>query len=90
MKLPLIPLALGCAAFCGSAFAQTAAPANTPASTLSAPANPPSPAAQAGQWSAPYGEPVAGKTRAEVYQELIQAEQDGQEQYLNAELYSHG
>jgi hypothetical protein len=33
---------------------------------------------------------VAGKTRAEVYQELIQAEQDGQEQYLNAELYSHG
>jgi hypothetical protein len=90
MKLPLIPLALACAAFCGSAFAQTATLANAPAGTMSAPANPPAPAAQAGQWSAPYGQPVAGKTRAEVYQELIQAEKDGQEQYLNTELYSHG
>ncbi|HEY2023358.1 DUF4148 domain-containing protein [Paraburkholderia sp.] len=90
MKLPLIPLAFACAAFCGSAFAQTAAPANSAAGIMSAPVNPPSPSAQAGQWSAPYGQPVAGKTRAEVYQELIQAEQDGQEQYLNSELYSHG
>jgi hypothetical protein len=42
-----------------------------------------------GQWVAPYGQPVHEKTRAEVYQELVHAEQDGQLQYLNSTLYSH-
>ncbi|WP_322011121.1 DUF4148 domain-containing protein [Paraburkholderia sp. J12] len=42
-----------------------------------------------GGWVAPYGEPVHEKTRAEVYQELIQAEKDGQLDYLNSTLYSH-
>ncbi|ATF86151.1 MULTISPECIES: DUF4148 domain-containing protein [Burkholderia] len=46
-------------------------------------------AAANGQWVAPYGQPVHEKTRAEVYQELVQAEQDGQLQYLNSTLYAH-
>ncbi|WP_028228249.1 DUF4148 domain-containing protein [Paraburkholderia ferrariae] len=42
-----------------------------------------------GGWVPPYGEPVHEKTRAEVYQELIQAEKDGQLDYLNSTLYAH-
>lgn len=42
-----------------------------------------------GQWVAPYGQPIHEKTRAEVYQELVQAEQDGQLAYLNSTLYAH-
>ena len=44
---------------------------------------------QGGQWVPPYGQPIAGKTRAEVYQELVHAEQDGQLAYLNSTLYAH-
>jgi hypothetical protein len=32
---------------------------------------------------------VQEKTRAQVYHELVQAEQDGQLNYLNSTLYSH-
>jgi hypothetical protein len=42
-----------------------------------------------GQWVAPYGQPVTGKTREQVYQELVTAEQDGQLAYLNRTLYAH-
>lgn len=42
-----------------------------------------------GHWVPPYGEPVHQKTRAEVYQELIDAEKDGQLDYLNSTLYAH-
>ncbi|SKD04665.1 protein of unknown function [Burkholderia sp. CF099] len=45
---------------------------------------------QSGQWIPPYGVKVPEKTRAEVYQELVHAEKDGQEAYLNSTLYSHG
>jgi hypothetical protein len=30
-----------------------------------------------------------GKTRAQVYQELVHAEQDGELNYLNSTIYSH-
>ncbi|MBN3833964.1 DUF4148 domain-containing protein [Burkholderia sp. Ac-20344] len=43
----------------------------------------------AGQWVAPYGQAMHEKTRAEVYAELVHAEQDGQLKYLNSTLYSH-
>jgi hypothetical protein len=42
---------------------------------------------QAGQWVAPYGQPEAGETRAQVNQELVQAQQDGQLSYLNKTIY---
>ncbi|MCA8274116.1 DUF4148 domain-containing protein [Burkholderia sp. AU30280] len=43
----------------------------------------------AGQWVPPYGQAMHEKTRAEVYAELVHAEQDGQLKYLNSTLYSH-
>ncbi len=96
MKYPMMMLAIVSAAFCGTAFAQTSTPANADSSTtvaaMSAPASTPaasSALAQAGQWVPPYGQPIAGKTRAQVYQELVQAEQDGQLAYLNSTLYAH-
>jgi hypothetical protein len=53
------------------------------------PTAPPSSVTQPGQWVPPYGQPVPEKTRAQVYQELVQAEQDGQLAYLNSTLYAH-
>lgn len=56
------------------------------------------PGGAASTWTAPsggqtyvqsYGQPVPEKTRAQVYQELVQAEQDGQLKYLNSTLYAH-
>ena len=43
----------------------------------------------AGSWVAPYGQATTGKTRAQVYQELVHAEKDGQLAYLNSTLYAH-
>ncbi|MBN3856607.1 DUF4148 domain-containing protein [Paraburkholderia sp. Ac-20340] len=40
-------------------------------------------------WVPPYGQPVAQKTRAQVYQELIQAENDGQLAYLDSVVFAH-
>ncbi len=71
-------------------FAQTAAQASPSMQTAqTAQAALSAAAAQPGQWVPPYGQPVAGKTRAEVYQELVQAEQDGQLDYLNSTVYAH-
>jgi len=81
MKTAMIALAFAGLFATGSAFAAQTAP-----STQSAQA-----ALQtAGQWVPPYGQTVAPKTRAQVYQELVHAEQDGQLAYLDATLYSHG
>jgi RNA polymerase-interacting CarD/CdnL/TRCF family regulator len=44
---------------------------------------------QGGQWVPPYGQPIAGKTRAQVYQQLVHAEKDGQLSYLDKTLYAH-
>ncbi|CAB3750080.1 DUF4148 domain-containing protein [Paraburkholderia humisilvae] len=90
MKLTLVIFALAGATLCSPVFAQTAASANTAASGASAPSDPPPSVAQAGQWTPPYGQPVTGLTRAQVYQDLVHAEKDGQYQYLNQTLYSHG
>ena len=48
-----------------------------------------SPASTSGGLAGPYGQPVAGKTRAQVYQELVHAERDGQLAYLNSTVYAH-
>lgn len=36
-----------------------------------------------------YGQPLRGKTRAQVYDELVQAQKDGSLQRLNSTLYAH-
>jgi hypothetical protein len=60
-----------------SAFAQTSAPEQPMDITAQA------------QLVPSYGQPIMQKTRAQVYQELVQAEQDGQIAYLNSTIYAH-
>ena len=72
-----------------AAFAQTASPQNGAPASDSNSAATTAQQPQGGQWVPPYGQPIAGKTRAEVYQELVHAEQDGQLAYLNSTLYAH-
>jgi hypothetical protein len=73
----------------GTVFAQS----NTANSAVSTPASSTQIAqtgeTQGGQWVPPYGQPIHQKTRAEVYQELVHAEQDGQLAYLNSTIYAH-
>lgn len=73
-----------------SAFAQTAPSSMNPGTSGDSASNPiqMGPTNQ-GTWTPPYGEAIAPKTRAEVYQELVEAEQDGQLAYLNSTLYAH-
>ncbi|QIE28890.1 hypothetical protein SBC1_69920 (plasmid) [Caballeronia sp. SBC1] len=81
MKTSMIALAFAGLLATGSAFAaQSAPPTQTGQTNIQV----------AGQWVPPYGQAVAPKTRAQVYQELVHAEQDGQLAYLNSTLYSHG
>jgi hypothetical protein len=97
MELTEMKIAFAIAAFAccvSTSFAQTA-----PAATSASPASPAvtapngagatSSTAQAGGWVPPYGQPVAQKTRAQVYQELVEAEKDGQLDYLNSTVYAH-
>jgi len=78
---------------CAPAFAQSS-PSNlssggataTPAPQVAQAAVP----AQVGQWVPPYDEAVQPKTRAQVYQELVQAEKVGQLAYLNSTIYAGG
>jgi hypothetical protein len=88
MKTLLLTLTLAATAFTTSAFAQSAAPANTSA-PAAAPAAAPMTVAQAGQWTAPYGQAIPEKTRGQVYRSLIHAEQDGQIAYLDKNVYAH-
>jgi hypothetical protein len=63
-------------------FAQT-----TTAQSQSAPVAATQPAAPATRdWNANHG---LTKTRAQVYQELVHAQQDGQLDYLNRTVYAH-
>ncbi|MBI0327098.1 DUF4148 domain-containing protein [Burkholderia plantarii] len=90
MKIIKLAAAAMLAATALPALAQAAVPAGTPgAQPMAAAATTNATSAQPGQWVAPYGQPVHEKTRAEVYQELVQAEQDGQLKYLNSTLYAH-
>jgi len=75
-----------------SAFAQssnTTSPSTSLASTAPSAAYGGNQGVQVGGWVPPYGQPVAEKTRAQVYQELVEAEKDGQLAYLNSTLYAH-
>ncbi|MFL9865981.1 DUF4148 domain-containing protein [Paraburkholderia fungorum] len=74
-----------------SAFAQsTTAPAQQNAMpAMQVAQNSTSAVTAGGSWVAPYGQATAGKTRAQVYQELVHAEKDGQLAYLNSTLYAH-
>ena len=70
-----------------SAFAQTSGPvqrANDSAQIAQAGS-----ATQEGEWTSPQNQPAMGKTRTEVRQELIQAERDGELQYLNSTVFAH-
>ncbi|HEY2023361.1 DUF4148 domain-containing protein [Paraburkholderia sp.] len=90
-------LTLTAAAFslilCAPAFAQSTASnlgaggaTATPAPQVAQAAAP----TQPGQWVPPYDEAVQPKTRAQVYQELVHAEKDGQLAYLNSTVYAGG
>ena len=82
-----IALVAGSASVSVSAFAQASAP--TQPVDGAAQSAQISPAAQGAQWVPPNGQPTAQKTRAQVYQELVQAERDGQLAYLNSTVYAH-
>jgi hypothetical protein len=93
MKALLIIAAVAGVVTTTSAFAQsvntdTASQAAQPATTTQVASND-TPTVAPGGWTPPYGQPVAQKTRAQVYQELVQAEKDGQLAYLNNTLYAH-
>ncbi|CAN7624642.1 DUF4148 domain-containing protein [Caballeronia sp. LjRoot29] len=90
MKTMMIALTFACTGLAAtdSAFAQSTAPVQVP-DQISTQAAAPTTLAQSGQWVPPDGETIAPKTRAEVYQELVKAEQDGQLDYLNRTLYWH-
>jgi hypothetical protein len=74
-----------------SAFAQsTTAPTQQAAApSMQVAANSTSALTAAGSWVSPYGQATGGKTRAQVYQELVHAEKDGQLAYLNSTVYAH-
>jgi len=64
-----------------SAFAQSQA---QPTDALPSNVNNATVVAQTGQWVPPDGETIAPNTRVQVYQELVEAEKDGQLAYLNS------
>jgi Domain of unknown function (DUF4148) len=83
MKFQMIAIAIAGAMTTVSAFAQTAQPTPQVAAIAQSTVN------AGGQWVPPNGQPIVQKTRAQVYQELVQAEQDGQLAYLNSTVYAH-
>jgi hypothetical protein len=90
MKITMIAVLIGLAAS-SSAFAQTMPGSSNPnqGASSSTQLSAASTLDQSGQWVAPYGQAVASKTRAQVDQELVQSEQDGQLSYLDKTLYAH-
>ncbi|MFP3248282.1 MAG: DUF4148 domain-containing protein [Paraburkholderia sp.] len=80
MKSLMIAIALVGTTATASAFAQSSPPA---------PQQPAADVQQDGQWVPPDAQANTGKTRAQVYQELVHAEQDGELNYLNSTIYSH-
>lgn len=65
------------------AFSQTQPPAQTMNGNSQVASN------DADQWAAPHERAVTPKTRAQVFQELLQAERDGQLATLNSTVYAH-
>lgn len=70
-----------------SALAQTSGPVQ-PANDSTQIAQAGSPA-QKDEWTSPQNQPAMEKTRTQVRQELIQAERNGQLQYLDSTVYAH-
>ncbi len=90
MKYPMIAIAFIGATATASALAQSnTSVTQQPAATTQMAQNSNPATAQGGQWVPPYSQPAAGKTRAQVYQELMHAEQDGELDYLNSTIYAH-
>ena len=82
MKHLFFALALVASSTCVSAFAQTPSPAQTTNGSAQVASN------DADQWVAPYSQAPVSKTRAQVYNELVQAERDGQLAALNSTIYA--
>jgi len=83
MKYLITSVAVIATVAAGSAFAQVD-PAPAPsAPTVQSQSSDAQPTSQAGQEVPLYAQPVHAKTRAEVYQELIQSEQDGSLAIMN-------
>jgi hypothetical protein len=91
MKSMTLAIALIGATATASAFAQTStAPTQQNAApSMQVASNSMSAVNAAGSWVSPYGQATGEKTRAQVYQELVHAEKDGQLAYLNSTLYAH-
>jgi hypothetical protein len=91
MKAMMIAATFAGLATATSAFAQT--PASSPDYSAHQPVMTQvklvGAAAQAGHWIPPYGVAVPQETRAQVYQDLVHAEKDGQLAYLNSTVYAH-
>ncbi|MFL9907307.1 DUF4148 domain-containing protein [Paraburkholderia sp. RL17-337-BIB-A] len=89
MKSLTLAIAFIGATATASAFAQsTTASAQQNATTMQVAQNSISAADTAGSWVPPYDQVTGEKTRAEVYQELVHSEKDGQRAYLDSTLYS--
>ncbi len=83
MKHLFFALALVAGSTCVSAFAQTPSPAQTTNGSPQIASN------DADQWVAPHSQASLSKTRAQVYNELVKAERDGQLATLNSTIYAH-
>ncbi|MFL9902410.1 DUF4148 domain-containing protein [Paraburkholderia fungorum] len=88
MKYLIIVVAMFAATATASAFAQSNssdAPGNSGVAQVAS-----SDESMAQSQALPaYGQPLHEKTRAEVYQELVHAQQDGQLASLNSTVYAH-
>jgi curli biogenesis system outer membrane secretion channel CsgG len=83
MKRLLTAVVLVAASASVSAFAQSSPPATIAAQGQSVAVSTPTE-----QWTSPYGQSAQQKTRAQVYQDLVHAEKDGQIRYLNSTVYA--
>jgi hypothetical protein len=88
MKYLTIVVAMFAATATASAFAQSN-PSNVPGKSVVAQVASNDQSTAQSQSLPAYGQPLHEKTRAEVYQELVHAEQDGQLAYLNSTVYAH-
>jgi TRAP-type C4-dicarboxylate transport system substrate-binding protein len=90
MKTLMIAIAFVGATATASAFAQSAPSSTQQAvATTQVALNSTSSNGEADQWASSSAEASGGKTRAQVYQELVHSEQDGQLNQLTATIYSH-
>lgn len=82
MKHLILAFAVVAGAVCAPVFAQMQPSPQTTNASPQIPSN------DADQSAAPHGQTITPKTRAQVYQELVQAEHDGQLATLNSTVYA--